>query len=386
MRKPIVQPEARAPEAANPSGRLTMRWYFALCGMCLVTAGCAASAAQAPSPAEAAAATPPPYSGPTIPKLLGCQDCIKVAAKCTEKVCTCLKQQFPGPGAAAPNLGEVGPESSPAAKCAAEIIAADAKAPQTIDALRYLGRVGCTKCYPCVEEGLLAALDDCTESVRYEAAKALRRTFEEECNCCQYTSCCSQKVYEKLYKVAYETNSTGCPVEPSERVRRVARQGLQKCCGPRASEVEPTPTEGPSGAPVAAPMPAAESEEPAAEPPAGAAAAVEAPAKDAGATTAVEPIDNSQNGVAPAEPKVHTGSVTSAGEKVSSANAPAEPLGTIAALLTADSDVAQELIRTERLNLPSPRRPNLRSVSWQTDASYLIGEAPRRSADPFAAR
>jgi hypothetical protein len=68
-------------------------------------------------------------------------------------------------------------------------------------------------------------------------------------------------VYEKLYKVAYETRADGCPVEPSPRVRRVARQALQMCGGPLVSvddELEPTPTEGPSGAPPAqepAPLP-----------------------------------------------------------------------------------------------------------------------------------
>jgi hypothetical protein len=205
-----------------------------------------------------------------------------------------------------PNLGEVGPGSAPAVKCAAEIIEAEAVAPQKIDALRYLGRVGCTKCYPCVEEGLIAALDDCTEEVRFEAAKAIRATASEECGCCKYTSCCTQKVYDKLYKVAYETRGDGCPVEPSPRVRRVARQALQMCGGPTVmdeDELEPTPTEGPSGAvpseePPSIPPPVATGS-PAADKPADSPAPSASPApqtsvperKDVDAAATVAPIE-----------------------------------------------------------------------------------------------
>ena len=331
MSKHPFQPEA-TPTYQARARIVARRWCVVLCGVCLVSAGCAATATQAPSPAEAAAAAaaaPPPYSGPTLPKLLGVQDCAKVAAKCAQKACTCLKQQFPGPGAAAPNLGEVGPQSSPAAKCAAEIIAADAKAPQTIDAIRYLGRVGCTKCYPCVEEGLVAALDDCHESVRFEAAKAIRATASEQCKCCQCTSCCTQKIYEKLYKVAYDTRSDGCPVECSSRVRRVARQALCLCGGPMVSEeeVEPTPAEGPSGAAAAPAAPSAKSAEPAAAPAAGAGAAAAPPPVNAGAATTPKPPENKQSATAPVEPKAPKDAVTTDDKQVSStAEPPPNPL------------------------------------------------------------
>jgi len=72
--------------------------------------------------------------------------------------------------------GEHGTErAARGSKAAAEIKAEEDAAPQKIKALRYLATIGCAGCYPGVEEGLLAALDDCTESVRYEAVKALRR-------------------------------------------------------------------------------------------------------------------------------------------------------------------------------------------------------------------
>jgi hypothetical protein len=167
------------------------------------------------------------------------------------------------------------------------MLAEEAKAPQKIDAIRYLGRMGCTKCYPCVEEGLLAALDDCTEEVRFEAAKAIRRTATETCHCCSYTKCCSQKIFEKLNKVAFETRDDGCPVEPSARVRRMARQALAMCGSPTGTPEEPTPAEGPSGAmpqPLPPPegppaeTPPGEAPPPAAAPPAAAAPTTTPPA------------------------------------------------------------------------------------------------------------
>jgi hypothetical protein len=212
-------------------------------------------------------------------------DCIAAGQKCAELLCKCIQRQFPGPGTP-PVLGEVGPQSSPAVKCAAEILAEQAQAPQKIDAIRYLGRIGCTKCYPCVEEGLVAALDDCVEEVRFEAAKAIRSTATERCCCCKYTSCCTQKVFEKLYKVAYGTRDDGCPIEPSPRVRRMARQALQMCGGPIAGEPEtPTPTEGPTAPPPPLPAPAPPAGAPpadgAAPPPVAAAAATPPPAATA---------------------------------------------------------------------------------------------------------
>jgi len=245
-----------------------------LCGMGLICSGCAALVPPPAPPGAPAPPAPEPYSGPTCAKLLGVPDCIAAGQKCAELLCKCIQRQFPGPGTP-PILGEVTLESSPAVKCAAEILAEEAKAPQKIDAIRYLGRMGCTKCYPCVEEGLLAALDDCTEEVRFEAAKALRRTATENCRCCRYTSCCSQKVFDKLNKVAFDARDDGCPVEPSARVRRMARQALEMCGGPISTPEEPAPEEGPTG--VVPPGPLPPPEEPPAEAPPEQAPVAEAP-------------------------------------------------------------------------------------------------------------
>ncbi len=71
---------------------------------------------------------------------------------------------------------------NPAIKKAAEIKAEEDLAQQKIKALKYLGEMGCG-CYPGVSEALLAALEDCTESVRYEAAKALLNAANKKRTC-----------------------------------------------------------------------------------------------------------------------------------------------------------------------------------------------------------
>jgi hypothetical protein len=62
---------------------------------------------------------------------------------------------------------------NPAIKKAAEIKAEEDLAAQKIKAIKYLGEIGCQDCYEGVDDALLAALDDCTEAVRYEAVKVI---------------------------------------------------------------------------------------------------------------------------------------------------------------------------------------------------------------------
>lgn len=62
---------------------------------------------------------------------------------------------------------------NPAIKKAAEIKAEEDLAAQKIKAIKYLAEIGCGGCYPGVAEALAAALDDCTEAVRYEAVQAI---------------------------------------------------------------------------------------------------------------------------------------------------------------------------------------------------------------------
>ena len=140
---------------------------------------------------------------------------------------------------------------TPAVKTAAEVKADEDAAPQKIKALRYLAGIGCTECYPDIEKAMRAALDDCTESVRYEAVKAIRKTAGDPCQACLATRCCKPEILKRLREMAYDMREGCCYKEPSSRVRRLARLVLAECNG--AVIVEPAePMEGPSRPPEAA--------------------------------------------------------------------------------------------------------------------------------------
>lgn len=138
-------------------------------------------------------------------------------------------------------------EASPAVQAAAKVKAEQDQADQKIQAIRYLATVGCSECYPEVEEALLAALDDCTESVRYEAIKALRGESKATCSqCCSGGGCCSKKIQDKLAKLVNDYKKDGVRVEPSQRIRRQARLILQNCVPASITDEPGVPSEGPS--------------------------------------------------------------------------------------------------------------------------------------------
>jgi hypothetical protein len=141
--------------------------------------------------------------------------------------------------------------SNPAEAAAAGAKADEDAAPQKIKAIRYLATLGCAGCYPGIEDALLESLDDCTEEVRYEAAKALRELSGKPCSTCKTKSCCSPKVLKKLDEVANKMEK-GCYKESSARVRREARLAMAGCGGsPPTNE---TPKEGPSEGPLGSPQ------------------------------------------------------------------------------------------------------------------------------------
>lgn len=115
----------------------------------------------------------------------------------------------------------------PAIKKAAEIKAQEDLAPQKIKALKYLAKIGCG-CHGGVAEALAAALEDCTEQVRYEAAVAIGETLSDYCDVCGKT-CCTPELAAKMYERAWEQDAQGCWIEPSERVREVLREALNIC-------------------------------------------------------------------------------------------------------------------------------------------------------------
>jgi len=124
--------------------------------------------------------------------------------------------------------------NNPAIKAAAQIKAEEDLAQQKIKALKYLATIGCG-CYdkkidPPVKVALMAALDDCTEQVRYEAAKAIGEAACTKCKHCSQNCCCDEAMGKKLSEVAYEKDDNGCWLESSARVRAAAKEALRACC------------------------------------------------------------------------------------------------------------------------------------------------------------
>lgn len=147
----------------------------------------------------------------------------------------------------------------PAIKKAAEIKQAEDAKQQKIKAVRYLAESAGCGCYD--EEGevtdaLVAALDDCTEEVRFATVKALLARAESQkkngpCSRCS-GGCCNQKLIDKLSSLVYDLDDKGCRVEPSERVRTTAKAVLQICCPaqcqnyyPQQAQPAPEPTSQP---------------------------------------------------------------------------------------------------------------------------------------------
>jgi hypothetical protein len=180
---------------------------------------------------------------------------------------------FPGLAGLLDGLGPVLPLTDPAnlsdsapavVQTAAEIQAQEAQAAQKIAALRFLATIGCRGCYEGVEDAFIAGLEDCTEEVRYEAVKALRDTATTPCQLCNSDKCCSEKIQKKLREMAMETDDSGCPKEPSDRVRRQARLALAECGPPPpapAEETRPIIEEGPQEGPEEGPPEPVEGEE-----------------------------------------------------------------------------------------------------------------------------
>src|SRR5262245_54622928 len=198
----------------------------------------------------------------TLPQFLG------IATVCTEikTLCNNIRNRlgaiWPGLEAKPPVLALTDPanldSANPAVASAAEVKGAEDGAAQKAKAIAYLASIGCAGCYPGIEEALIAALDDCTELIRFETLKALRQQSMGPCkNCCR-SYCCGPKLREKMEKLAYEMDSNGCYVEPSGRGRRVALRALCNCnCVPLKPGQTPSglPPEGPSPAEAAPPPP-----------------------------------------------------------------------------------------------------------------------------------
>lgn len=146
---------------------------------------------------------------------------------------------------------------SPAVAAAAEHQTAEAAAPAKIKAVTYLVAAAPSS-DPKIEEAILAALDDASESVRAATLQAILEANEkcckpelknlqasEFCTTCG-TSCgffCSPAIANKIYQMGYQFDERGCPCEPSARVRRLARLASQGCPPGNGLESTPLPEE-----------------------------------------------------------------------------------------------------------------------------------------------
>jgi hypothetical protein len=213
---------------------------FIGCGALILSALSATSFGQAP---------PPPPASPTLWSFLGIpQACYKVNAHLFNR-----RGNHPGLEKKPPLRGIADPANLksdvPAIKAAAEIKQAEDLKPQKIKAIKYLATIGCG-CYDKdkkITNALLAAMDDCTEDVRLEAINAITEAaLSGVCEHCSQRSCCNEEITAQLYKIAYELDDLGCPVEPSERVREAAIEALRICCPTRLpiESIAPIPVEG----------------------------------------------------------------------------------------------------------------------------------------------
>lgn len=133
------------------------------------------------------------------------------------------------------------PGNGPAINKAAQIKQQEDLAPQKIKALKYLATIGCG-CYPGVEDAFAKSLkfgDECTEEVRYEAAKAMRKAAENNCAVCGKSCCCTAEMMQLLSDIATGKDDDGCFLEPSPRVREAACEALMACR--RRVPVSPAP-------------------------------------------------------------------------------------------------------------------------------------------------
>jgi hypothetical protein len=210
---------------------------------------------------------------------------------------------------------------NPAIKIAAKVKADADLAPQKIKAIKYLATTccGCAKNKDDVKDALLAALDDCTEEVRYEATMALCQCAGSPCALCNASGCCDAKVMNKLLKVSEGKDEQGCWLEPSARIRAVAANGLNACRQVRApsiaEQVEPPHKgEAPSAPPEAAPLPGGKAAQPARP-------ADSSTGKDSGVAPAgfIEIQDNVAAQPGPARPAIRTSEIRFQGRIVPSA-------------------------------------------------------------------
>lgn len=237
----------------------SLGWACGLVGLSFV--GCSSTPLVPPLvPAAAPAATTAttlaaPAPSCSLPQFLGIPQLFQGTFGLLRHTRDCLAAQlgtfFPGLEPTPPlklltDPANLSPDAPPSVQTAAEIKAKEDEAPQKAKAIAYLATIGCG-CYEGVAEALAESLTDCSEEVRYATVKALRDLGMKNCACCGGNSCCIVEVRKELMRLAWETDDSGCFVERSQRVRRLARLALQTCCEPNSDPNDDSamPEEGP---------------------------------------------------------------------------------------------------------------------------------------------
>jgi hypothetical protein len=236
------------------NGNLTSLICFL--GFIVLATGCAV---PPPGPVTATPATPM-----TLPRYLGLNTAWggarNLAYRARLRASHYIPALEPHPATAIPMaLGDPAclTSPSPAVAAAAEHQTAEAAAPAKIKAVTYLVAAAASS-DPKIEEAILAALDDASESVRAATLQAILEANEkcckpdfkksqasEFCTTCG-TSCggfCTPAIANKIYQMGYQFDERGCPCEPSARVRRLARLVSQGCPPGNGVESIPLPEE-----------------------------------------------------------------------------------------------------------------------------------------------
>jgi hypothetical protein len=190
---------------------------------------------------------------PSLPEFLGIPQVFKggcgVFRFARDRITARLGGMFPGLEPRPPLLlitdpANLSPDAPPSVQAAAKIKQEQETGAQKAKAAAFLATVGCG-CYEGVAEALGENLKDCNEEVRYATVKALREVGGKSCCSCGGNSCCTPEIRKSLMRLAWETDDTGCFVERSQRVRRLARLTLETCCGADQIVDETIPVEGP---------------------------------------------------------------------------------------------------------------------------------------------
>jgi hypothetical protein len=348
----------------------------------LAAAGCAApgGAAPPPPPPTSAAAgettivaiAPPSAPSHNLVQFLGVDQACAAVHTLSDGIHQILAYLFPqlaqavalhpqpGPIPGIPAPEDVPADAPPAVQAAAQLAADEQQAEQTILAIRKLAQYGCIRGYPQIEEAFLAALDDPFEKVRFATAEALYETAGHPCKICKSSACCTPKLREKLWRMAFEMDEFGCPYEPSPRVRRMARLALKRCGAELPVPLPPgeDPIEGPippapgEPAPIEGPPP-----EPLAE-----AGAFELPGPIEQTSAVLTELDVPQPEAAPDEAAdPHDGSVDAAAETDTDPAAESDPEAVAATVgfeaaedPACRTEVRWELITAPKLRFNSP--------------------------------